>query len=160
MKIKNKILAGGSCTFNFLIRFGKDIFFPLTLKVRTFCCSYHHFCFILKGAAHNGEACPLFSVFPHGSWPRTWTHAALCTVNYFCFTLLCCALAECVGSSCPWNADLSKGRRSGVTSVQKLQLTLYVDLQVKFHPPFLFTQQRCCKLYPFETESSRTGAVM
>lgn len=28
MKIKNKILAGGDYTFNFLIRFGKDFFSP------------------------------------------------------------------------------------------------------------------------------------
>lgn len=61
------------------------------------------------------------------SWnPRSSVYSEL-----FLFHIaLLCPRRVCVGSSCPWNADLSKGRRSGVTSVQKLQLTLYVDLQV------------------------------
>lgn len=98
MKIKNKILAGGSCTFNFLIMFGRLFF--LTLKIGTFCSSYHHFCFILKGVAGNGETVLYFLFFtvvvdlelePMQIRP--------CTVNFFCFTLFCSALAEAVGSS-------------------------------------------------------------
>lgn len=67
----------------------EKIFFLLTLKIRTFCCSCHRFCFILKGVADNGETHPLFSVFHHDSCPRTWTHAVLCTVNSLFHIVLC-----------------------------------------------------------------------
>lgn len=64
-KLKIKFLLEGICTFNFWLGLEKTFF--LALKIETFCYSYHHFCFILKGMADNGEICPLFSVFHRGS---------------------------------------------------------------------------------------------
>lgn len=60
--MKNKNLAGGNCTFNFLLDMEKKTYF-LTRKIGTVCCSYHHFCFILKGAADNGETALDFLFF-------------------------------------------------------------------------------------------------